>query len=49
MPCQQSVCWREGELVGKRGWGGKKGENHFMGDSVKDLFEQAASLSVLLY
>lgn len=50
MPCQQSVCWREGELVRKKGGGvRKKGENHFMGDSVKDLFEQAASLSVLLY
>lgn len=27
----------------------KKGENHFMGDTVKDLFEQAVSRSVLLY
>lgn len=37
------------ELAGKSGGERKKGENHFMGDTVKDLFEQAASLSVLLY
>lgn len=49
MPCQQSVCW--GGLAGRRGWGGgeKEGENHFMGDTVKDLFERAASLRVLLH
>lgn len=37
------------ELAGKIGGERKKGENHFMGDTVKDLFEQAASLRVLLY
>lgn len=47
MPCQQSVCRRE--RVSEEGGERKKGENHFMGDTVKDLFEQAASLSVLLY
>lgn len=37
----------ERELAGKRGGERKKGENHFIGDTVKDLFEWAASLSVL--
>lgn len=54
MPCQQSVCWRErvsGKKKKKRGGeqGERRGENHFIGDTVKDLFEQAGSLSVLLY
>lgn len=48
MPCQQSVCWRE-RVSREKGGERKNGENHFMGDTVKDLFEQAASLSVLLY
>lgn len=38
------------EFVGKRGEKErKKGENHFIGDTVKDLFERAGSLSVLLH
>ena len=31
MPCQQSVCWREGELVGKKGVGGEEGRKSFYG------------------
>lgn len=51
MPCQQSVCWRERVSDKKRGGeqGERRGENHFIGDTVKDLFEQAGSLSVLLH
>lgn len=48
--CLASRAFVGGKRVSReKGGERKKEENHFMEDTVKDLFEQATSLSVLLY